>query len=539
MCNHHHRKGKSLKNKGEHKKDHQAWSRRNFLIKSGILGAAATMPFGNHILSAPAPNAFSTALNQSESERILVLIRLAGGNDGLNMIIPRGNNFYYNNRQTIGIGEDSLIPVDAENGFHPQLAELMPMWNDGVVSAIHNVGYPSPNLSHFRSTDIWASASDSDVVDDTGWLGRYFEHIMPSYVDTPPVVPPALQIGNSSDGVFAMNGPNASLSITNPQQFYSIAQNGQLYNTLGLGNCTQDLEKAFLRQMANSTFFYANSIQDAYNRAQSMPANYAYPDHYLADGLNIVAQMIKGNLGTKVYFVTLGGFDTHVSQENNHANLMSYLGGSIRAFYEDMKQYNKSQDVLMMTFSEFGRTWTENDSFGTDHGTGAPMFIVGEGIQNGVIGSQPDLSNLGVYDDPEFEHDFRDIYYSILKDWLCIDPNVVNYIMGRPFAGMPGLLTACNYIENTNASNALLGHKINPGNPFIIDLHYSIKHDSKIQLQWLNDQGQLMFNLINDISSKGSHVFAFNRSTFNIPPGKYFYRLNAGGESFTRRIEIY
>jgi len=540
MCdNHkHNRKGRSLDNKEEHQKDHNQWSRRDFLVKSGLLGAGFSMAMNNHVFSSPQPSELLNALNSSDSEKILVLLRFDGGNDGLNTIIPRGNNFYYNNRQIIGIGEDELIPVDADNGFHPNMAPLMNQWNDGVMAAIHNVSYPSPSQSHFRGQDIWASASDSDQVVESGIFGRYFETVLPSFIDAPPVIPAALQIGLRSDTLFQASESSRSLSIVDPNQFYSIAQQGQLYSTVGLGACTRDLEKAFLRQTANSSFFYADSIQRAYEAAQPLTPAINYPTDNLGKSLNIVGQMIKGKLGTKVYLVRLGGFDTHSNQIARHGGIMASFGNAVNAFMEDMKQYNESENVLLMTYSEFGRTWNENASEGTDHGIGGPMFLFGEGIGGGFHGSQPDLTDLGPNDDPDYENDFRNVYASVLKNWLCIDPTLVDYTMGNSFDPMPGLIPTCNYEESANNRASLMGHKIRLTAPNIIEFHYAIKYRSKVQLQLLNKQGQVLFNFVDEVKDGGAYVYSFNTNDFNLPSGKYHYRLNSAGESYNRRIEI-
>jgi len=544
MCdNHKHhnnnkREGRSLKNKEKHQKDHNQWSRRDFLVKSGLLGAGFSMAMNNHVFSSPQPSELLNALNGLETDRILVLLRFDGGNDGLNTIIPRGNNFYYNNRQIIGIGEDQLVPVDADNGFHPGMQPLMNQWNDGTMAAVHNVSYPTPSQSHFRGQDIWASASDSNEVIRDGVFGKYFESVLPSFVDAPPVIPAALQIGLRSDRLFQSGESSRSLSIVDPNQFYSIAQQGQLYSTIGLGACTQDLEKAFLRQAANSSFFYADSIQRAYNAAENMSPSLDYPTDGLGNALNIVGQMIKGKLGTKVYLVRLGGFDTHSSQLTRHGTIMSSFGNAVNAFMEDLKQYNESENVLLMTYSEFGRTWQENASEGTDHGVGGPMFLFGEGIGNGFHGSQPELAGLGPNDDPDFEHDFRNVYASVLKNWLCIDPTIVDYTMGNSFDPMPGLIPTCNYAETANKRASLMGHKIRLNDPNIIEFHYAIKYRSKVQLQLLNKQGQVIFNFVDEVKDAGSYVHSFDTATYNLPAGKYHYRLNSVGESYTRRIQI-
>ncbi|HMX41981.1 MAG TPA: DUF1501 domain-containing protein, partial [Saprospiraceae bacterium] len=358
--------------------------------------------------------------------------------DGLNTVIQRGNSQYYKLRPSIAVQENNLWMLDGQYGMPLATQALQALWQDGMMKVLLNVGYPEPNYSHFRSYDIVASASPSDVVVNTGWLGRFLDQEYAAFLETPPTVPPALQIGVQADLVFRAGQANMALAVSSPQEFYQIAQTGQLYSTDALGKTPRELELAFVRQTANSAFRYAETIKNAYARGKNQVA---YPtNNFLAEQLAIVAKLIKGNLGTRIFKVQIHGFDTHAQQYDFHLNLLQQLSAAVKAFYDDLA-YGSSgleQRVLGMTFSEFGRTIYENGSLGTDHGWGTPSMLFGGGIGNGVSGAFPDLSNPDPFTDPEFSIDFRSIYATVLGDWMGTRPELVDFVMGEPFPLLPG-----------------------------------------------------------------------------------------------------
>ncbi|MBK8348529.1 MAG: DUF1501 domain-containing protein [Saprospiraceae bacterium] len=222
---------------------------------------------------------------------------------------------------------------------------------------------------------------------------------MPAFTEAQPTVPPALQIGVQTDLVFQGQNNNLALAISSPNEFYKLAVSGQLYDLTSLDQTPADLSLAYVRQVANSAFRYSQSISNAYNKGRN---EVIYPDNNLAQQLAIVAKLIKGRLGTKVFMVYIDGFDTHANQNNNHPVLMQRLSSSISAFYKDLAKQEIDDKVLGMTFSEFGRTIYENGSAGTDHGTGAPIMLFGKGLGKGIVGQPPDLINTDQYGDPLF-----------------------------------------------------------------------------------------------------------------------------------------
>jgi uncharacterized protein (DUF1501 family) len=531
------RHGAALEHGDAHQREHQLWSRRDFLSASGILGAGS-MLLGNLPLRAFQPTPLMASLANGANDRILVLIRLNGGNDGLNTIIERNNPYYYNLRPTIGIQDANLWAMSNEYGMPLSSNALQPLWDEGMMKVIFNVGYPEPNYSHFRSYDIIASASEPEVVTNTGWMGRFLDNEYAAFLETPPTVPPALQIGVQADLVFRADQANMALAVSSPQEFYQIAQTGQLYDTASLGNTPRELELAYVRQTANAAFRYAETIKNAYSRGKNQVD---YPaDNNLAEQLAIVAKLIKGNLGTRVFMVEIGGFDTHAEQLDQHQYLLKNIAEGVKAFFDDIAFDGSGleQKVLGMTFSEFGRTIYENASLGTDHGWGTPMMLFGGGIGNGFTGQYQDLSNPDPYTDPPFSVDFRSVYATVLQDWLGNTPELVNFVMGQQQPLINGLVPAIAPALGDNGKCVLLGHNPHPGLPMAMEIKYAMMQNGPVRLQILDKAGHVLRTLVNDYKTMGSYTFLFMPAEWFLAPGIYQYRLQSGGQVFQRDIKI-
>jgi len=529
------RYGSAIEHGSAHTKDHVG-SRRSFLKNLGLTAFGAPLLIGGTPVAAFNAAPLLAGLTASDCDRILVLIRLKGGNDGLNTLILRDNDEYYNIRPGIAIQENNLWALSDEFGMHSATQDLQSFWEEGRMKVIHNVGYPDQNYSHFRSSDIWASASDSDSIDSTGWIGRLMELNFPAYLDAPPVIPPALQIGVQTNQVFRGYANNMALSISNPTEFYQIAQSGQLYDTSMLGDCAPDQELTFVRQTANSAFRYSESIRDAYNSGANQVN---YPDNYFAEQMSIVARLIKGNLGTKVYMVTIGGFDTHADQAEDHATLLTYLSTAVKSFFDDLAVTANDQNVLGMTFSEFGRTIFENGSSGTDHGTGGPMFLFGpESLGSDFVGTPPDLENPGPFGDPAYSVDFRQVYGTMLQDWLCVDPTLADHVLGNTMDTIPGLVPPGNPSIGSNDRAALLGHNPDPNTPGTILLKYAIKQRGTTRLRILTSGGQPIRTLFSTFKEPNSYTFAFKPADYYLPPGEYIYQLDTGGKIYNRTLKF-
>jgi uncharacterized protein (DUF1501 family) len=358
---------------------------------------------------------------------------------------------------------------------------------------------------------------------------------MPAFQEAQPTVPPALQIGVQTDLVFQGSQRNLALSISSPNEFYKLALSGQLYDVNISDQVPNSRELKFIRHVANSAFRYSQSIRDAYNKGRNEEN---YPDNSLAEQLAIVAKLIKGNLGTKVYLVYIDGFDTHANQYQNHLRLLNRISTSVSAFYKDLQKQGYDDKVLGMTFSEFGRTIYENGSQGTDHGTSAPIMLFTKDIGKEIIGTPPDLINTDQYGDPYFETDFRDIYGTVLKNWFGLPGDVADFVTGKERQIIPGLVPVKNPPVGTEEFKALLGHRKAGNKPDTLEFYYSILQDGQAILELLDGGGQVIRVLQDEYRLKGSHTIEVNTKKMAIRPGEYQYRLKTGGRIFERRIFV-
>ena len=357
-------------------------------------------------------------------------------------------------------------------------------------------------------------------------------------MEAPPIIPPAIQIGSESNLAFRGENSNMSLVINDPDEFYQIAQTGQLYNTENLPACRYGSELGFMRTVANNSFRYSETIKQAYDSSTN---DIVYPDENLAEELSIVSRLIKGNLGTKVYMVTMGGYDTHSEQLERHAELMQTLCSSIKAFYDDLAATNQSQNILTLTFSEFGRRVYQNGSLGTDHGEGAPMLLFGDQLGGGgFIGEAPDISLEALVGPGNIDFnggiDFKSIYATLLQDWLCLDPLVVNAVLGNNFSRVENLVDACQPSLGSNETAVLLGHQRSTtiDGAYLIKYAVLVRGIVKITIQ--NAAGQTLTTLMNDFREAGSFSINFKPSEFALPTGYYIYKIETGGKAYSRPI---
>ena len=411
-------------------------TRREFVQKGlTLLAVGATVPsFVNETVMAIA-NPADTNRTQKPSGKdgkILVVVQLAGGNDGLSTVIPYADDAYHRARSAIGHQANDVLKIDSYLGLHPNLAPLKEIFDDGRMGIVQGVGYPNPNRSHFRSTDIWASGIPDKEMVTSGWVGRYFDntcngidpHVgvsigeqMPLTMKGERIVPLSFDRpetyrynGRDKDGYMAVNriDPNAasgpqSVPIAKPQAV-KIAKPEIV---------TASSQLNFLERTAMDAQLSSDDILRMTTQHQA-PAN--YPQGQFGNGLRTIAAMIAGGLPTRVYYVSLGGFDTHANEKGRHDQLMTQLAQGISAFWKDLKKQENDDRVMMMTFSEFGRRVEQNASGGTDHGAAAPMFLFGPKIKPGIIGKHPSLTDLDS-GDLKFHTDFRSVYATVLQDW--------------------------------------------------------------------------------------------------------------------------
>jgi uncharacterized protein (DUF1501 family) len=372
-------------------------NRRNFLSLTGTFtGGLLVLPEFLH--------AFGSQSNLVTGEQCVVFIQLNGGNDGLNTFVPYENPLYYDLRPKIGLSKESVIGKNKGMAFHPALKNFATMQQNGDLSVIQNVGYPEPIRSHFRSQEIWQTATDSNQYLNEGWLGRYLDLQCKEHQ-------PTAGINLDSIDNLALKGvePN-SITVKDPNRFKVRTENEE---TVKLSDNPQ---LDFVRKIANSVSEGSDEIQKALAKSKT---ELTYPKTGLSKNLEWIARLIKGNLNSKVYYTSLSGFDTHDNQLAIHNNKLTELNDAIYSFYQDIKQANVLQNVTVVVFSEFGRRVKDNGN-GTDHGTAAPMFIIGGNNKGKIIGNNPNLSNLD-NGDLKYEIDFRSVYASLLQNKLSFD----------------------------------------------------------------------------------------------------------------------
>jgi len=422
--------------------------RRNFISKALGATAATTLLNGFSLKSFASGSLLHRVLASAPpmNDHVLVIVRLTGGNDGLNTVVPidvYAN--YYNARTNIAIPENRILPLAGIStmGLHPALTGLQTMYNEGNLGIIQSVGYPNPNFSHFRATDIWMSGSDSDEIVTTGWGGRYLEYEYDAFPNGYPNSsmpdPLAIQIGSSAS--FALQGAavNMGMSISDPTNFYNFL-NG-VEDPLPADNAGKEL--SYIRSVVKQTQLYSTVIKNA---ALNVTQQATYPaNNSLAAQLKIVARLIKGGLKTRIYMVEHKGFDTHSLQTDtadtttgDHASLLAGLSQAVKAFQDDLQFLQIDDRVAGKTFSEFGRRIKSNSSGGTDHGAAAPMFVFGKKVNAAVLGTTPAIPvTTTASDNIAMQYDFRSVYTSLLEQWLCVRPTDMDEIMLQNFQSLP------------------------------------------------------------------------------------------------------
>jgi len=399
-----------------------AFSRRDFLLRStGFVTVSAMVPRW----AVRGAAKFEESIAAANPNRTLVVLELMGGNDGLNTIVPYADSLYPTLRSRIGIPTGSVLPLDAAQGMNPVMTGLKALWDANRLAVVTNVGYPNSSLSHFQSRDIWHTA-DPLLAQRRGWLGRW------------------------ADGVLAGNGnPLSCAAISQSLPRTLLADHVGVPTFLSLASYRYQTDGAFPGDSSNQVNAFVASSGAEYeientpsalsgvgsdaitssNILQTVGTGYVatgnYPANSLAAGLQLIAEIIHADLGARILYVTYGGFDNHSGEDQDHDPLLTDVSESIKAFFDDLDGHGKSHDVLLMTWSEFGRRAQDNGSNGTDHGTSAPHFVVGDAVVPGIHGSPPDLAHLDANGNLAIENDFRSYYGTILTDWLGADASAI------------------------------------------------------------------------------------------------------------------
>lgn len=408
-------------------------TRRDF-VKSGlaVVSVGAFMPtiFSRAIAAAAVDRNASSA--GATASKTLIIIQLAGGNDGLNTVIPYADSRYHQLRPHLGIPDDQIVQLNGSVGLHPSLKSLKSVWDAGQLAIVENVGYDHPSLSHFQAMDIWQTA-DPAMGRHDGWLstlvgGSVDANGHPLHaVSVGPMLAPALCCPAVSPP--ALSSVGDYLLKPDPRYATGKAAREDALNRLYSSYLAPAPYAALLEATSLTAEQSSKELQDA--AAQHQPAATAnYPKGGLGDGLKLLSALIARDLGLRVGYVVLGGFDTHSTQAKHHADLLQNLADGISAFQADLAAHGKADDVVIMTWSEFGRRAAENASAGTDHGTAAPLFVVGTNVKGGIYGDPPDLGNLD-NGNLRFGNDFRSVYATVLENWLQADSTS---ILGQRFS---------------------------------------------------------------------------------------------------------
>lgn len=499
-------------------------NRRHFLTAASSLALPVALNgFGLKALAGNSTLVQSLlASNAPVTDRILVIIYLNGGNDGLNTVIPLDQLSAYNGlRSNIAIPQNKILTLTGNDatGLHPAMTGMRDLYNDGKMSIIHSVGYPNPDQSHYRSTDIWMTGEDSNQTYETGWAGRYlddrFENYPASYPNVQMEDPLAIQIGYLTSTTLLGPTQSMGIAINDPNSFYSLVGAGTVVSPEYLpcnGTCDAADLISFIRKQQALSVGYATEIKKAYDAGATL-ATYPTPNqNSLADQLKIVARLIHGGLKTKIYFVSLGGFDTHSTQVDTdvslgvHTTLLGKLSAGIKTFQDDLTMQGTTDKVIGMTFSEFGRRANSNNSKGTDHGVAAPMFVFGTNVKRSTIGTNPNLGTLttsnGGNKDIPMQIDFRRVYTDILNDWFGAGVAKTNSLLfrsGQSALDFPTVSLFSNMVETTSSgfwqeTNRWTVGRVPLANEYVkVNAGHTMTIDRNISVRNIRLEGKLKF----------------------------------------------
>lgn len=510
--------------------------RRDFIKNMGMAAVGAPL-----LLSDFQVQAMSSFLNiDSAAEgRVLVLIRLNGGNDGLNTVIPIDQ--YANlviQRNNVIIPESSILSVTDDIGFHPNMGGMQNMFNSGTLGIIQNVGYPEQNRSHFRSMDIWSSGL-IDAPATTGWMGRKLQTDYPTFPEDYPNTnnphPFAISMGNGVSSTCQGTKSNFSHTVNDPTEVFNLGQGDFIHD----GSChSEHLE--YINLLINQTNEYGAEINDAASAGNTISAQYDN-ENELAVHLRNVAKLISGGLETKIYVLNVNGFDTHATQVDigdsttgDHADLMKTVSDAISAFQDDLKLLGIEDRVLGMSFSEFGRQIASNASYGTDHGDAAPLFLFGSCLDFTVKGNNPTVSDTitnqaGV----PMETDFRDVYASVLKDWFGIPTSEIQPLFEHTITYQDIIkykISAIGDEQNTNEQTLIYP------NPAYNNTTVRFNSDSEwVKVSVLDLNGEELMTPVDKQLRAGLHDLPFNVS--DLKRGQYILRIQKSSGQIESKLQ--
>ncbi|MEO7312699.1 MAG: DUF1501 domain-containing protein [Chitinophagaceae bacterium] len=524
--------------------------RRKF-IRNSAATAAVSLPVLNGLsMKAMAEGSWLHELYTStvQTDHVLVVIQLSGGNDGLNTVIPLDQYSNYSNaRSNIAVAEPKVLALTGTlaTGLNPGLTGIRDMYNNGYVNIVQSVSYPTPNYSHFRATDIFMSASDQNVVLQDGWLGRYLNMEYPGFPNGFPnaTYPDPLGIQYGSSTSLLMLGPASQMGVTISDPNKVVTDNGASGDPIPQPYTPAGEKLAYVRSIASQSDLYSLAIQAAYNKLNNVNLATYPTGNSLADQLKTTARLINGGLQTKIYCCNFGGFDTHSNQTSGgdndtgtHFNLLKKVGDAIKAFHDDLLLMGKANKVIGMTFSEFGRRIKSNASVGTDHGAAWPMFIFGSPVTGGITNPNPVIpANAGVNDQIAMQTDFRTIYNSILQRWLCQDANSANTILNN-VAGFSNI-NICSDVECTPAKPPQEYTLVrNYPNPVVNYTTVEFKTDGGHTLMQLVGPNGILINTIMEQTFPGPYTGTQRVDMSGLKTGMYYIRFQNGNKSQMKQV---
>lgn len=568
--------------------------RRNFIKKLSL--AAVPFTLGGIPIRLMAENSLTRMAEQSTNDRVLIILQLHGGNDGLNSIIPvEAYDLYYRWRANIAIPAknslrkmialDSTLPSDVQVGLHPDMIAMKDLYDRGRMTVVQGVSYKNNNGSHFRGRDISFMGGGFDDYFSSGWVGRYLQQefapkVYPNDFPNAEMKDPlAIEMGSDVSLIFHQDGNiPTSISLNDPESFARLVDELEGFTDEGvdprgkpptaLDNSPYGKELNWILGLEDKSEDYANRLYDVYRNAPV--SSVTYPERYpfnapkgsmrngLTPQLQLIARLLDGGgpgLGvkTKVFLVKMGGFDTHAEQVESydptmgqHAALMYHISSAMKAFQDDLKARGLEDRVLTLTTSEFGRRVRANGSYGTDHGTGAPVMIFGKGVQPGVVGKVPDLNKENV----EMQFDYRQVYANILRDWMLVDEAKINndiffkdFLNGAKEEGagnyepLPLATKVISGVEENFINNrfALEDCFPNPATDFTT-IPFKINNTNLVDITLKDNQGRTLKTLLHEERTEGSHLIKVNVS--DLPAGIYFYQLKTGFFKETRKLIV-
>lgn len=520
--------------------------RRQFLQYSTaatLAAAAGTKMIGGMPVFAQSPVSMLGSAAE-ENENILIIIQMFGGNDGLNTVIPAEDDTYHQIRPSIGVPADAAYRLGGSGTFlHPALVDTYNngfgrLWDDGRLAVIQGIGYENPNLSHFRSTDIWLSginSSDPNVRLSDGWVGRYFAHRHPDFPQIAPEHPLSVQIGGVLSLAFRSERGDTGIALTDPDKFFELGQGLSPDEEPMSGSSAFADEFNFIRAVARDSDRYSQVVKEAFDKGKN---TLSYAEGF-ARQLQLVARLISGGLRSKVYMVNMGGFDTHVQQQNDetsgqHPSLLNALSTGISQFMMDALQQGFANRVVGLTVSEFGRRPYENGSRGTDHGAASVQFVWGNNVKGFLYGNNPDLKNLNSNGDLLYQFDYRRVYAEVLQTWFGATAADTEVILGEKIIPLPILQSTTGIdVPIVRGGDAGLRMAPNPSRG-TSTLSFELLQPSRVEIELYTSLGTLHSVVYNGLLGAGYQTFPVQVAQ----SGAYFCVVRAGGRRQTVALNV-